>query len=260
LKQPLLEKRTIVIAGGAGLLGKSFSAALANHGATVILADIDRISAQQAVEEIQQQGLIGTIDAHDLDITSRDSILHLIDDVSNIHGRIHGVVNNAYPRNDRYGRVFEEVTYSDFCENVGLHLGGYFLVSQQFAEYFKRLGGGDMVNIASIYGIIPPRFEIYNATEMTMPVEYAAIKSAVIHLTKYIAKYYRGCNIRVNSISPGGIQHNQPEEFVRQYSVHGLNKGLLSGNDLVGTLVFLLSDMSRCINGQNIVVDDGFTL
>jgi len=95
---------------------------------------------------------------------------------------------------------------------------------------------------------------------MTMPVEYACIKSAIIHLTKYMAKYFKGWNVRVNCISPGGILSGHPEQFLRNYNKHCLTKGMLDTEDVVGTLIFLLSDMSKYINGQNIVVDDGFCL
>ena len=93
-----------------------------------------------------------------------------------------------------------------------------------------------------------------------MPVEYAAIKSGMLHLTKYLAKYHKGKNIRVNAISPGGIQNNQSNSFLKMYRDKCLNKGMLDTNDLIGTLIFLLSDMSKYINGQNIIIDDGFNL
>ena len=95
---------------------------------------------------------------------------------------------------------------------------------------------------------------------MTMPVEYAAIKSGLIHLTKYMAKYSKGKNVRINALSPGGIQDNQPEPFLKSYAKNCLNKGMLDKKDMTGTLIYLLSDMSKYVNGQNIVVDDGFTL
>ena len=129
-----------------------------------------------------------------------------------------------------------------------------------FSKYFKRQGYGNIVNISSVYGVIAPRFEIYKDTSMTMPVEYSVIKSGLIHLTKYMAKYFKGMNIRVNTISPGGILDNQPELFLEKYKGECLNKGMLDKSDLKGTLVYLLSDMSKFVNGQNIVVDDGFTI
>jgi len=139
-------------------------------------------------------------------------------------------------------------------------LGGYFLTTQQFAKYFYKQGYGNIINMSSIYGVVPPRFEIYKDTNMTNPIEYAAIKSALLHLTKYFAVYFKGKNIRINAISPGGILDRQPKEFLKAYSDLCLNKGMLDKDDLKGTLIYLLSDMSKYLNGQNIIVDDGFTL
>ena len=95
---------------------------------------------------------------------------------------------------------------------------------------------------------------------MTVPIEYAAIKAGLIHLTKYMAKYFKGMNIRVNTISPGGISDSQPEAFLENYKEECISKGMLDGHDLAGTLIYLLSDMSQYVNGQNIIVDDGFVL
>ena len=143
---------------------------------------------------------------------------------------------------------------------MSLNLGGMFLASQQAAVYFKNQGYGTIINIASVYGVIAPKFEIYDGTAMTMPAEYAAIKSAVIHLSKYIAKSLKGMHIRVNCISPGGILDHQADAFLKAYGDKCLNRGMLDASDINGTLVFLLSQASKDINGQNIIVDDGFTL
>jgi len=135
-----------------------------------------------------------------------------------------------------------------------------FLSSKIFSMYFEKQGFGNIINIASIYGVIAPKFEIYKNTDMEMPIEYAAIKSGMLHLTKYFAKYFKGKNIRVNAISPGGILDNQPESFLKMYNNECISKGMLDASDLTGALIFLLSDMSTYVNGQNIIVDDGFSL
>ena len=147
-----------------------------------------------------------------------------------------------------------------FIENLGMNLGGCITSSQLFSLYFQKQGYGNIINISSIYGVISPKFEIYKNTSMTMPVEYAAIKSGLIHLTKYMAKYFKGMNIRVNAISPGGIIDGQSDSFLREYNMQCLTKGMLDKNDLNGTLVYLLCSMSKYVNGQNIVVDDGFSV
>lgn len=242
------------------MLGAEFARAILMRGGIPIIADQDIKSTKDLRDKLLSDFPKGTLDIWELNINSEESINQLIDHLKTRFGKIDACVNNAYPRNANYGRPFFEVQYEDFCENINLHLGGYFLMNQKIASYFLDQGYGNIINIASIYGVIPPRFEVYDGTGMTMPVEYAAIKSALIHLTRYIAKYLKGNNIRVNSISPGGIQDNQDEKFVRNYTAHTLSKGMLKKSDLSGTLVFLLSDMSEFINGQNLIVDDGFVL
>jgi NAD(P)-dependent dehydrogenase (short-subunit alcohol dehydrogenase family) len=95
---------------------------------------------------------------------------------------------------------------------------------------------------------------------MISPIEYSAIKSGIISITKYLAKYCKGQNIRVNCISPGGIFDNQPEVFLEKYNSTCSSKGMMDAQDLNGTIVYLLSNMSKYINGQNIIIDDGWIL
>jgi NAD(P)-dependent dehydrogenase (short-subunit alcohol dehydrogenase family) len=251
-----LSDKVIVITGGCGLLGRSFvEAALKNNG-TVVAADISEEQLQKLKSELKHPKL----EAIKLDITSEQSIKDVIAALKNKFGKIDALVNNAYPRNKNYGADLEKVTYKDFCENVDMHLGGYFLCMQQFAMFFKTQGHGNIISMASIYGIAAPRFEVYEGSGFTMPVEYAAIKAGVIQLTKYFVTYYAGKNIRFNCISPGGVENNQNPDFIKKYNEHGLSKGMLAKEDLTGTLQFLLSDASAYINGQNIIVDDGWTL
>jgi NAD(P)-dependent dehydrogenase (short-subunit alcohol dehydrogenase family) len=254
----VLSEKVIVVTGGAGLLGRRFCTAVAEQGALAIVADLNLASAERVAEEIKATG--GRAEAATLDITDTVSVEGLIASLHARHGHIDAVVNNAYPRNKNWGRKLEEVTYGDFCENVSLHLGGYFLVAQKFVLYFRTQGGGNIINLASIYGTMAPRFEVYAGTPMTMPVEYAAIKSAVIQLTRYFAQYFKSDCIRCNAISPGGILDQQPEAFLKRYNSHCGAKGMLQPEDIVGALVFLLSDSSKHITGQDLVVDDGFSL
>lgn len=255
----MLTSKIIVVTGGAGLLGSSFSRAIARQGAVVVIADIDIEAANSVAQDITTSHA-GKAQAEILNITDKTSVCSLIDRVKVQYGRIDAVVNNAYPRNRGYGRKLEDVTYADFCENASLHLGGYFLVAQQFSLFFRQQGCGNIVNMASIYGALAPRFEIYADTPMTMPVEYAAIKSGVIHLTRYFAQYFKADQIRVNCLSPGGIIDNQPESFLREYKRFCGEKGMLEPTDIVGALLFLLSDGSQYMTGQNLIVDDGFSL
>jgi NAD(P)-dependent dehydrogenase (short-subunit alcohol dehydrogenase family) len=256
----VLKNKVIVITGGAGLLGKEFVRSVLAEGAMAVIADINFDLAVELKKTLSDQYPPEKIDICALDITSKTSINEVIEMLASKYQRIDAVVNNAYPRNKNYGKHFFDVEYGDFCENVGLNLGGYFLVAQQFAKYFDTQGFGNIINISSIYGVVAPRFEIYEGTPMTMPVEYAAIKSGINLLTQYMAKYFKGKNIRVNSISLGGISDHQPEPFLTAYKNKCLNKGMLLPEDIGGSLVFLLSEQSQFVNGHNLIVDDGFTL
>ena len=252
----LVRDKVVIVTGGAGLLGRTFCQAIADNGGIAVVAEYDIAIAERLCTSLENASIVPA----QVDITDKISVETLITTISKKYGKIDALVNSAYPRNKNYGKHFFEVTYNDFCENVGMNLGGYFLTSQLFAKYFYEQGYGNIINLASIYGVIAPRFEIYDNTPMTMPVEYAAIKSGLIHLTKYMAKYFKGKNIRVNTISLGGIEDKQPDPFLKAYKGFCLNKGMLNAKDISGTVLYLLSDLSEFVNGQNIVVDDGFTL
>jgi NAD(P)-dependent dehydrogenase (short-subunit alcohol dehydrogenase family) len=254
-----IKNKVIVITGGAGLLGSAFAKEIVAEGGTVIIGDLRMDAATEVANDINKRFDGNLANPIELDITSKKSIQKAIEVIDSNFGKIDALVNNAYPKNKNYGRKFEDVQYEDFCENLNIHLGGYFLTIQTFAQYFKKQQYGNIITVSSIYGVIAPRFEIYNGLDMTMPVEYAVIKSALINLNRYLLRYFDGDNIRFNCLSPGGIFDNQPEQFVQNYSKFTQSKKMLVPDDVVGTLLFLLSDYSKYINGQNLIIDDGWS-
>jgi NAD(P)-dependent dehydrogenase (short-subunit alcohol dehydrogenase family) len=256
-----LKKKIVIITGGAGLLGSAFSRECARCNVNVVVVDIDEKRGNELVEQVKKETKNSNIMFQYCDITNTNDIQNLIDTTLSKFGKIDALVNNAYPRNKNYGRKFEDVSFEDFCENVNMHLGGYFLITKEFSKVMMKQNYGNIINMASIYGFSAPKFEIYDGTDMTMPVEYAAIKGAIINLTKYLATYLGKYNIRVNAISPGGVFNNHPESFVKKYSEKVvLGKRMANTDDVVGVLIFLLSDASKYITGQNIVVDGGWCL
>jgi NAD(P)-dependent dehydrogenase (short-subunit alcohol dehydrogenase family) len=255
-----LESQVVVVTGGAGRIGRAFCTAIARMGGTAVVSDTAEIAASGlAVELCSMYGPQAAV-AVPFDITQGAQIGRALEQLQGRFGRIDALVNNAYPRNARYGAKFEDVIYADFCENISLHLGGYFLTAQRFARYFAAQHRGSIINIGSIYGVVAPRFEVYEGTPMTMPVEYAVIKAGVLHLTRYLAQYLKPQGIRVNAISPGGVFAGQPEGFVAKYSAHAGGHRMLDADDLTGTLIYLLSSASAHVTGQNIIVDDGWSL
>ena len=256
-----LKEKTIIITGGAGLIGSAFSKACAQSNANVVVVDINEKKGENLVDTLKQETNNNNIIFKKCDITNADDIEIIINDTLDRFKQIDALVNNAYPRNSNYGRIFENVAFDDFCENTNTHLGGYFLMTQQIAKIMMKQEHGNIINMSSIYGFASPRFEIYDNTNMTVPVEYTAIKGAIINLTKYLASYLGKYNIRVNSISPGGVFDNQPEHFVKEYSKKVLlGNRMANADDLTGVLIFFLSDASKYITGQNIIVDGGWSL
>lgn len=253
----LLKNKTILIAGAGGLLGSRLVVGILSQGGNVIAADINIEKLEALLSELNVNINQPSLKTSYLNITQEESVKKLFFENHNIDGAI----NTTYPRNKTYGAHFFDVTIDSFNENVSLHLGSSFLFAQQCAAYFKKHENQfSLVNISSIYGVVAPDFSIYKDTPMTMPVEYAAIKSGLLHLNKYITSYINDSNFRINSVSPGGISDNQPETFVEAYNAKTHGAGMLDPEDMLGSILFLLSDQSRYVTGQNVVVDDGFTL
>jgi NAD(P)-dependent dehydrogenase (short-subunit alcohol dehydrogenase family) len=255
-----LNNKVVLITGGAGLIGQEFAKAILRQQGRVVILDRNVSQGTALVSELCANYGEANVLYIELDVTCNRSIQVAIEKTHERFGVIDALVNNVYAKTAGYGAAFFDVDYDSFCANLSMNVGGYFLMSQKVSRYFLHQGYGNIVNISSIYGVIAPRFDIYKNVVFTMPVEYAAIKSAQLHLTRYLAKYLKGANIRVNAISPGGVIDNQPEEFISAYSKYCSNRGMLNQCDLNGVLVFLLSDMSKCVNGQNLIVDNGFTL
>lgn len=252
----MLNNKKILVAGACGLLGKAIVRALISSGAFVVAADLEQRNLEAEFIDITES-FPSRIEFVEFNITNEAQVKNLF----SLQQDLTGAVNSTYPRNKKYGAHFFDVSLESFNENLSLHLGSTFLFSQQCAAYFKKNETPfSLVNISSIYGVIAPKFEVYENTSMTMPVEYAAIKSAIIHMNKYITSYVNDSRLRINSVSPGGLFDNQPAEFLKAYKKNTLGQGMLSIDDIIGTIEFLLSDNALFINGQNIIVDDGFSL
>ena len=194
------------------------------------------------------------------DVTNTEDVDRAIQVCKEKFGSLDAAIHSAYPTSESWGRTFEELSFGDLSANLSMQLGGSILFSQRVIRSFEQDGGGALIHVSSIQGISPPKFWHYEGTTMTSPIEYTAIKSGVIAITRYLAEYYRQRNIRVNCISPGGILDKQPAEFLKRYRSSCTSKGMLDASDVSGALIFLLSDEARYISGQNIVVDDGWSL
>lgn len=248
-----LDNKTILVAGACGLIGSELVRNLSVRGCKCVVADIDEGKAKELATDTDNPFV-------QMNIADESSVDRGIQEVFENEEKIDALINCAYPRTKDFGKDFFQVENKAFVENLNIHLGGFLNTCKKAAEIFEKQGYGNIINFASVYGVIPPRFEIYEGTNMTNSIEYAAIKAAIIHMGRFMAKRFKGMNIRVNTVSPGGILDGQPQPFLDNYNRMCSGKGMLDKEDLNGLIAFLLSDESKTINGQNFVIDDGFSL
>jgi NAD(P)-dependent dehydrogenase (short-subunit alcohol dehydrogenase family) len=247
-----LKGKTAMVSGGSGLLGREIVKGLRDFGATIYLADINKDKALDLIDGATVRYLA-------LDMTSAASVTAAIKSIVDADGRLDIMVNSAYPRTPDWGLKFEKIPFDSWKSNVDSQLGGYFLCCRATAEQMKLQGGGSIINLGSIYGVVAPDFSIYDGTEMTMPAAYSAIKGGGIALTNYIATYYAQHNVRANTVSPGGLFDNEPSAFVEKYARNAPMGRMGTPDEVVGAVIFLASDASSYVTGQNLLVDGGWT-
>jgi len=251
------KKNKYLVVGGGGLLGSNLISEILLSGSNVVAVDRDLNEMKKVLSLLGIESNSPNLDLRSLDITDEASTKNFFNEIDYIDG----AVNCSYPRGENYGASFLDVSQKDFNNNVALHLGSAFLIMRECVNYFNNNKHPfSLVNIASIYASIAPDFSIYNDTDMTMPVEYAAIKSAIINMNKYVTSFVSNSSFRVNSVSPGGIKSDQPQNFIDAYTKKTLGNGMLLPKDITPSIIFLLSSSSNYINGQDFVIDDGFCL
>jgi NAD(P)-dependent dehydrogenase (short-subunit alcohol dehydrogenase family) len=252
----LLNDKAVAISGAAGRIGSVFSYAVVENGGKVLMGDICPDKGNTLEQSLGKENAYFAC----ADLTDPLKIDHFIEKGLQQFGKVDAAVHCAYPISAQWGTRFEDLKPDLLSVDLHRQLGGAILFSQRIIRYFREQGYGILIHISSIQGVSGPKFEHYEGTKLVSPVEYSAIKAGIIAVTKYLAKYCEEENIRVNCISPGGILDKQPESFLKKYRSSCLSKGMLDATDLTGTLIYLLSDQSKYVNGQNIVVDDGWSL
>ena len=258
-----LTGKTAVVTGGAGWLGLSFTEALAQAGAKVVIIDFNAIALDKAVkrfkdDDLDVEGVAGDI------ITDEESIRDSIDKAADQAGRIDILVNCAVIHR---GGELDKTSLEEFMTAFG-NASAYTIVAQQAVKYMRKVGKGSIVNIGSMYGIVTSYPEVYEGVTAPCAITYAADKAAVIHATRYMAVYWAKDNIRVNCLCPGAfpnrdnkLYEDNPdmEEFMQR-----LDKKAPLGRtgqpwELKGAIVFLASEASSFMTGQKLVVDGGWT-
>jgi NAD(P)-dependent dehydrogenase (short-subunit alcohol dehydrogenase family) len=241
-----VKDKIVVIIGGSGLLGREIIDLLIEGKAVVYNIDLNKYR-EQHISNIQ------------CDITDENQLLNALNAIGNKNGKIDSLINNGYPRTKDWGNKLEQINYSSWNQNVEYQMSTVFWSCKNAVPFLKQSSCPSIVNVASIYGVVGPSFDVYEGTEMTMPAAYSAIKGGIINFSRYLAAYYGKDGIRVNVISPGGIQDSQDSAFIAKYSEKTPLKRMGKPKDIAPSVLFLISESSSYITGQNLIIDGGWT-
>ena len=262
-----LSGKTAIVTGGVGILGKQFCSILAEYGANLAVVDIQHEAAATFAAELEASYGIKASGIF-CDITNPESVQKMVRDVVDTFGRIDILHNNAAGKSNNLSHFFapfEEYELSQWDQIMDINLGGMFLVAKYVGKFMvEQNKGGSIIQTSSIYGIMGPDNRIYEGSfylehQINTPAVYSASKSAVVGLTKYLATYWANKGIRVNTITPGGIESGQNEDFKQKYSNRVPLQRMGKPHEIAGALLYLASDASAYVTGQNIVIDGGLS-
>ena len=265
-----LSGRVAIVTGGVGLLGAEFCRTLAEAGAAIAVVDLNASASQGIVDTLTKSGYKAL--AVPADITQPDSVNAMVEKALSEFGRLDILVNSAAldPKFDSDAMkqgitpgAFEDYPLGDWNAALNVNLTGTFLVTQACVKPMIEQGKkGSIINICSTYGLNGPDQSIYikdGERVAFKPVYYTVTKAGVMGFTKYLAAYYAGTEIRVNALTPGGVFNNHDDYFVKNYSAKTILGRMAKKDEMNGALLFLASDASSYMTGNNVVVDGGWT-
>jgi NAD(P)-dependent dehydrogenase (short-subunit alcohol dehydrogenase family) len=260
-----LAGKTAVVTGALGLIGRHHCQALAEAGANVVVADLDADAAADFAATLPTPSM-----GCRLDVVDPDSVAALRDAVLARFGHLDVLVNNA-AINDMFESPtlaaeqskFENYPLAMWQRSMDVNVTGIFLCSQVLGAPMAAQGKGSIINVASTYGIVAPDQSLYKTPDGRQPFykspAYPTTKGAVISFTRFLAAYWGHAGVRVNTLSPGGVENNQDDYFVQAYSRRTMLDRMAAPGDYRGAVVFLASDASAYMTGANLVVDGGWT-
>lgn len=256
--------RVVIITGGTGLLGQQHAKIISQAGGIPVLADIRQLSDAELKERFG-----AAASSLRVDITNPSDVRSLLAEVLNRHGRIDALINNAAnnPKvenpSDLEKSRLEFFPLEQWRADMEVGLTGAFLCSQIIGSEMARRGKGVIVNVASDLALIAPDQRLYRKEGLpedqqpTKPVSYSVVKTGLIGLTRYLATYWAANGVRVNAISPGGVQNNQPDEFLQRISKLIPLGRMADLSEYQGAILFLCSDASSYMTGSNLIIDGG---
>ena len=268
-----LKDKVVLVVGGRGYLGREFCQALRSQNAIVISADLPDLS--KAAKKSLFKGCYNDIEQVDVDVTNKDSIASLVSMIKKKHSKIDTLIYSVTAKPDDFYLPFTECSLEGWQSVIHAELDGLFLTAQIVGKLMESEKKGNMIFISSIYGVVGNDQRIYKGSNLENLYTdqeggsdkqiyshsvYPVVKGGIISLTRYLAAYWGEKNIRVNCISPGGIYHEgENEEFLKKYSEKVPLGRKANSDEISSSVVYLSSDESSYITGQNLIIDGGWT-
>ncbi len=249
-----LENKTILVTGACGQLGQRFCISLANEGAIICVADLDKEKCKDVLQKLHNKKLHTPVS---IDVSEPDSVKEVFDQLMKKNIIPDVIINNA---GIAVFTPYEDRDFDDFMNVIRVNTGGTFLCIKEGSKIMRENNiSGSIINIGSIYGVVSGDPRIYTDCDRKTTECYGASKAAVIHMTKYFAVHLSEYNIRVNCISPGGVYNNHAKDFTKNYSFRTPMGRMADESEIASSAIFLSSEESSYITGQNIIVDGGWT-
>lgn len=269
-----IDGRIVVITGGAGLLGQKHAEAVLDGGGIPILIDISKASIDRALDRLKAlYGQETVIYGYVTDITDREALESISEDLTSSYGHVDVLINNAAnnPKVEGSAANMKAIQFENFpmqlwLSDIAVGLTGSFACAQVFGAVMAQRGGGVILNISSDLGIIAPDQRIYREKgladdEQTVkPVTYSVIKHGLIGLTKYLATYYAEKGIRANTLCPAGVYNGQNDEFLHKLTNLIPMGRMATVDEYKSTILYLISDASSYMTGSTVIVDGGRTV
>lgn len=254
-----LTDKVIIITGACGLVGRAFCEAAAQFGAHVVAADIPQSKPEEyasGLEESHGKKMMGFA----LDVSNREEVGALKDAVIAQFGKIDGLVNAHQNKSHLIFEPFESVSDDNWDTVVNINLKGTFLTCQIIGSYMAEQGSGSIVNIPSTYSVVAPNQNLYKGTSLGCPAAYSASKGGIDALSRYLASYWAAKGVRVNMITPHGVWNNHEEQFEKNFARFSPMERLSYNHEVASAMIYLLSDASSYVTGDNMLVEGGWTV
>lgn len=266
-----LKGKNILLTGALGILGKVFTESYILNGANVFITDLNQDHIDSFVKELKQKYREQKFEIRGMacDLSKEDQIVSLINKFENDFGSIHVLHNNAASKSsdlNKFFEPFENYSLETWREVMSVNVDGMFLMAKHVGKHMiKNKIKGSIIQTSSIYGVVAPDQRIYEGSSymnrpINTPAVYSASKAAVIGLTQYLSAYWGAAGIRVNTLTPGGMESGQNNTFKENYSRRVPLNRMGNPSELTGALIYLASDASSYVTGQNIVVDGGLSV